>query len=332
MGGGYSKRNTSYGPKAKSLVSKASLTRSVVGTYSVDAERKIRNTFVKPGNLPTKRVGTAAQNPIVIALDNTGSMGDSVFVVWDKMPLLYGQLMMQGYVKDPDVSIASVGDVRKGDKAPLQVCDFARGDTLDDAIESIWVEHGGGGNQRESYDLAYYFYHTHCDLSQPERAFFFSIGDEAPYPRVESSDILNVMGGKEAEPPTFKCLVGDLLKKWEVFHILIPFGGGKFVGKITESWKSSLPPERVLMLSDPKGVVDLILGAIAITNGTRTLPQYLDDLRGINGIREESQTPERIASIEEALTPLWETIQKGGIKPPADNNPLNKRIAHIKVK
>lgn len=330
MGGPYSKRKTTYGLASQKSLSVTSIARSVVGGYSVDAEQKIRNTAIRSENLPTKRISTTAKNPIVVALDNTGSMGDSVFVVWDKMPLFYGQLMLQKYVEEPDISFAAIGDFRKNDQAPLQVCNFAKGDGLDDNIESLWIEHGGGGNERESYDLAYYYYLTRCTLQSPQRSFFFSIGDEAPYPRMEKEDILSVLKEEKTEPPTFPSLAESLSSKFdEVFHILIPYGGHQFRDKITQSWKGALPSERVLMLSDPKGVIDLILGAIALTNGTRTLPEYLDDLKGVNGIREEGQSPERITAIEEALTPLWEKIQKAGVTPANDGNPLLQQAHNI---
>ena len=46
-------------------------------------------------------------------------MGDWSKIIYDKMPMFYGQIMMHGYLKDPALSIAGIGDAIAGDKAPL---------------------------------------------------------------------------------------------------------------------------------------------------------------------------------------------------------------------
>ena len=92
------------------------------------------------------------QSPIVVAMDVTRSRGNDSKVVYDKIPMLYGQLLMQGYLEDPAISFAAIGDA-DGDRAPLQVCDFASGTELDRWLTKVWLEEGGGGTGRESYEL-----------------------------------------------------------------------------------------------------------------------------------------------------------------------------------
>eukprot|EP00349_Pseudokeronopsis_sp_Brazil_P002038 CAMPEP_0202962536 /NCGR_PEP_ID=MMETSP1396-20130829/6650_1 /ASSEMBLY_ACC=CAM_ASM_000872 /TAXON_ID= /ORGANISM="Pseudokeronopsis sp., Strain Brazil" /LENGTH=59 /DNA_ID=CAMNT_0049683199 /DNA_START=131 /DNA_END=310 /DNA_ORIENTATION=- len=53
---------------------------------------------------------TEAENPIVVAIDVTGSMGNWSKIIYDKMPMFYGQIMMQGYLSDPALSICGIGD------------------------------------------------------------------------------------------------------------------------------------------------------------------------------------------------------------------------------
>jgi len=71
-----------------------------------------------------------AENPIVVAIDVTGSMGNWTKIIYDKMPMFYGQIMMQGYLKDPALSVCGIGDA-KSDRAPLQVAEFGQGIELD---------------------------------------------------------------------------------------------------------------------------------------------------------------------------------------------------------
>jgi len=56
---------------------------------------------------------------------------------------------------------------------------------------------------------------------------------------------------------------------------------------ITKNWANVIPADRILILDDPKAIVDILLGVLSITSGTRTLDQYIDDMkeRGQNDTR-----------------------------------------------
>jgi len=50
--------------------------------------------------------------------------------------------------------------------------------------------------------------------------------------------------------------------------------------QIYNQWVGALGGhERILRTKTPKACVDLILGAIALTSGTRTLPEYIEDMK-----------------------------------------------------
>jgi hypothetical protein len=146
--------------------------------------------------LPRGRVLTCERkNPIVVAMDVTRSRGNDSKVVYDKMPMLYGQIMMQGYLEDPAISFAAIGDASSGDRSPLQVCDFASGTELDAWLTKIWLEEGGGGTGRESYELAAFFYARRTELNPGEKGFFFFTGDEGFYPEVAREQIAQHLVG-----------------------------------------------------------------------------------------------------------------------------------------
>mmetsp|Transcript_17114 Transcript_17114/g.16346 ORF Transcript_17114/g.16346 Transcript_17114/m.16346 type:complete len:80 (+) Transcript_17114:127-366(+) len=63
------------------------------------------------------------KNPIVMCIDVTGSMGDWSKIIYDKMPMFYGQLMIQGYVTEPALSVNGIGDAN-ADYGSLQVGEF----------------------------------------------------------------------------------------------------------------------------------------------------------------------------------------------------------------
>ena len=58
-----------------------------------------------------------------MALDVTGSMGEWPKIIYDKLPMFYGQIMMKNYLPAPSVSFSAVGDATSDD-APLQVTRF----------------------------------------------------------------------------------------------------------------------------------------------------------------------------------------------------------------
>jgi len=68
-----------------------------------------------------QEVTTDAATPIVIALDVSGSMAEWPRIFYDKLPMLYGQLVLQGYIEDPAISFSMFS----GGK-PLQVTPFIR--------------------------------------------------------------------------------------------------------------------------------------------------------------------------------------------------------------
>lgn len=87
---------------------------------------------------------------------------------------------MNGYLVDPAISICAVGDI-ESDKCPLQVTQFLQGREIDGAISKLYLEGGGGANERESYELAAYFYNNFSQLSAAQLPFFFFTGDEGYY-------------------------------------------------------------------------------------------------------------------------------------------------------
>jgi hypothetical protein len=236
---------------------------------------------------------STAKHPVVFALDVTGSMGTWPKIIYDKMPMFYGQIMTQKYLSDPSISFCAIGD-GVYDKAPLQVAEFGQGMEIDQLIAKLWLEGGGGGNGKESYELAAYFYDRHVDISASEIPFFFVTGDEDFFTEMPKT-LLAKFGFKE---PSGSFEAGqawaELKKKYNVFHVRKRYegAGDKQIG---DHWKNVLGEERVLPVTNPKAVIDVILGAIAITSGSRNLQTYIEDMK------ERGQDKERIDEVAAAL-------------------------------
>ena len=60
---------------------------------------------------PRKRIRTASKNPIIVAVDVTGSMATWPFEIFDRLPLLYNTLSQ--YRDDLEICFAAIGDARR---------------------------------------------------------------------------------------------------------------------------------------------------------------------------------------------------------------------------
>lgn len=185
------------------------------GRYSIDIARSHRSSnhaaFARPE--PAREIHEALSpygkrrevnnvTPIIVALDVTRSRGDDTKLMYEKLPQLMGQIELKGYIENPGISFAAIGD-STSDRAPLQVGQFEADNRLDQVLERIWIEEGGGGTGQESYELAAYFYsRTNCvRLAQGigKKGYCFFVGDEGFYPVVDKAAVRRLIGDELTE-------------------------------------------------------------------------------------------------------------------------------------
>ena len=261
------------------------------------------------------RVHTDVKHPIIIGLDVTGSMGDNAKIIFDKMPMLWGQLEQKNYLTDMAVSFTAIGDAYT-DEAPLQVTQFEQGIKIHDWLKKIWLEGAGGGQTMESYDLAALFYTTRCSVPNMEHGFFFFIGDEGFYPELDGNPTI----------PIFK----KLMDTFDTFFIHQEYNSSRDDARIVAEWKSVMG-ERFIILKEPKAIVDVIIGLIAMKMNQRTFSEYEEELK------ERGQSKVRINNVRNAIkdfSPETSLVKSGngsiksGSGPVllANRNPFRKRI------
>lgn len=168
------------------------------------------------------------ETPIVVALDVTRSRGDDTKLMYDKLPMLMGQIELHGYVSNPGISFAAIGDATC-DQAPLQVGQFEGDNRLDEMLERIWIEEGGGGTGQESYELcAWYYARTDCVRLREgggRKGYFFFVGDEGFYPNVDRSQVEAITGEVlPADVPTTEAF----RRLQEKFHVFLIFPSKTF--------------------------------------------------------------------------------------------------------
>ncbi|RMG16430.1 MAG: hypothetical protein D6731_06160 [Planctomycetota bacterium] len=207
-----------------------------------------------------KKIATRSANPVVVAVDVTGSMSHWPYEIFDRLPLLYQTLAQ--YRPDVEISFVAIGDATS-DRYPLQICDFARGIALEDELNAIYGEGGGGGTLRESYELfAYYLLHHARAPEASERPFLILYGDEAFYERVAAAHVRSLIGDDLQEDVDSRRVFAALCESWQLYLLRKPYGGGRD-DAIEEQWLETIGPGRLVRLESAERAVDMALGIIA---------------------------------------------------------------------
>lgn len=283
--------------------------------YTRKAEKAFERSRINKATLPKDRsLTTQAEDVVVWAFDVTGSMGDFPRTLWDKLPMIAGQLKELGYLRDPEISLAAVGDA-VSDSAPIQICDFVKAKDLDASMKKLWLEGMGGGQEVESYELTAYYYANKVELPKAEMPIFIFIGDEGFRTELDSRTLNNHFGGRQ-EGVSAQAVFAKLKEKFKgnvfLIHKQYSSGGGYADKAIVNQWQDALGSEKVIILGENMAIGDIILGIFALVSSKRTLTEYLADM-----VKRE-QTPARVASVKASLTDLADYLKK--------NRPANKSV------
>ncbi len=229
-----------------------------------------------------REVVPTAEHPdpvgIAVVLDVTGSNYEAAVAVHGKLPMLFGLLQRRGYVRDPQINCLAVGDAFS-DNVPLQVGQFESDQRIDTQLEAMYLEGNGGGQMRETYELAagYLAWHT----SLPRRGYAFFIGDEMPYDAIRNNygrhTLASLTGDTiEAPIPTEQAFAA-LQERYNTFF-LFQRQGYYAAEQILPAWKALLG-ERALVLEDPTAVCEFIAGILAMFEGGLDANQAVYDLQ-----------------------------------------------------
>ena len=220
---------------------------------------------------------------IAIVLDVTGSNYNAAVAAHAKLPELHGFILRKGYVSDPMISFSATGDANC-DRVPLQIGQYESDNRMEETLENIVLEGGGGGQVRETYELAAYYYARHTYLEpwekQGRKGYVFFIGDEMPYDVVRKGHVQQYIGGGLEANVSTKEIFDELQEKNHVFF-LFQAQGAYDESRILPAWRELLG-ERALVLDDPNAVVETIALTLGLMEGTVTLEDGLEDLSQVS--------------------------------------------------
>lgn len=217
---------------------------------------------------------------ISVLFDVTGSMGRVPRVLQTKLPALFGLLLRKGYVEHPQILFGGIGDATC-DRAPLQVGQFESGNELEEDLDNILLEGGGGGQVTESYELAMYFMARHtsmdCLEKRGRKGYLFLIGDEKAYGKVKAREVREVIGDDLAEDIPFPQILAELRRKFEVYFIM-PSGSSHYTNDEVRGFWDTHMGQNVIHLDDLGAVSETIAVTVGLAEEAIDLEEGLSDL------------------------------------------------------
>ncbi|MEM7801299.1 MAG: hypothetical protein AAF633_19050 [Chloroflexota bacterium] len=207
---------------------------------------------------PTKMVRSTSKNPLIVAVDVTGSMAHWPFEIFDRLPLLYNTLSQ--YRDDLEICFAAIGD-GAFDRWPLQVTNFAGGYDLEQLLGGIYGE-GGGGDAPESYGLFAHWVNTHVEIpNADEMPFCVVFGDINMHPRTPAKQIRHFIGDQIRRDVDSIAAWQQLSRTWNTWFLRRPTG--RSGDHVDEQWGDAIGAQKIFHIADEQRAVDTAMGIIA---------------------------------------------------------------------
>lgn len=244
--------------------------------------------------------------PIAIIFDVTGSMREIPQVLQRKLVNLMDVVIDKAGLEDPQILVGAVGDAHS-DRYPLQVGQFESDNRFDEQLRNIILEGNGGGQSMESYGLAYRFAADHTALDSFEKrgkkGYFFTMGDEAPWPKVTAEEVSRIFGVEAGEDETVESLIARATEKWDIFHLFAQEGSYRDDQRIHNRWRDLLG-ERFVLVEDSSLVCEVIAGLVHMLENAYDVDRVVDDI-GLTG--------DAARAVKNALVPVGKSslVAKG---------------------
>ena len=235
-------------------------------------ERTINNAM-NPNGAEIRESRDSNEHPnslaIILALDVTGSMGSIPhYLIKEGLPEIVQGIIDRG-CPDPQVLFLAIGD-HECDQAPLQIGQFESSDELlDHWLTTVWLEGRGGGNQGESYHLAWYFagHHTSIDCFEKrnQKGLLFTIGDEPVLPDLPQRALKSIMGNSPQTGYSALELLDKAKEMYDVYHFHLLQGSNGRNEHVQDGWKQ-LMGHNLLMIERKENVVGEIIRIVSEHN------------------------------------------------------------------
>jgi len=285
------------------------------GRVDIPAEQVFRQTqchpLMNPKDVQLRESRDSADHPqslgIVFALDVSGSMGTIPKIIATQQLPNFMKILTDCQIPDPQILFMAIGDALHN-HAPLQIGQFeSTAELMDQWLTWTYLE-GGGGSDKESYELGLYFLATHtemdCVVKRKKRGYLFMTGDEIPYPALSKHVVETIIGDKLDDDLTCEEIVAELQKTYIPFFIIPDRARAR---RCERRWRD-LFGDHVLCLEASVDVCHVAAGAMLLTEGrVSNFKEFTKFLRNAG------MPSSRQSHVVRSLTPFAEVILK--IKP-----------------
>lgn len=221
----------SWSPTAYTVYT-ASVGRTVTSDGVVDGEYTAQEMYTQkhisdelnPYNVTRECCDTEEHPntmPVILALDVTGSMGDTAVEVAKRLNVIMTELYEK--VQDVEFCIMGIGDLAY-DSAPIQMSQFESDIRIAEHLDKIYFEGGGGGNDYESYTAAWYMGVRHTKLDcwdRGQKGIIITMGDEPLNPYLPKGALSRAIGDDlQADIETSE-LYDEVSAKYDIYHLAI---------------------------------------------------------------------------------------------------------------
>lgn len=209
--------------------------------------------------------------PIILALDVTGSMGRASIEVASELGNIVDSIKQ--VIPDAEIMVMGIGDFYIDD-APLQVGQFESDIRIAEQLDLIYHEHGGGGNDFESYTAAWAFGTYSCKLDCWERGqkgIIITMGDEFINPYIDPIEYKRKTGcDMKKDDLLTPNLYIEASQKFNLYHINVIHG---YRNCSTDKWVEVLGKENVFnsAVQDIKDTIIKIIGNAASNNSVNAI-------------------------------------------------------------
>ena len=230
-----------------------------------------------------KTIESLSKNPLVVAIDVTGSMQTWPAEIFDRLPLVYQTLSK--YRDDIEICFAAIGDANS-DNYPLQVNSFGKGVDLEAHLKALGAEGNGGGQGMETYELFAYFMLKHANVPNATSPNLIIFGDEGFYETIDPRQVKHYIGDTLEKELASADVWKALQQKFNVHMLHKRYDGHD--AQIVDQWARVLGKEKVVELPAAERAVDVALGLIA-----RQWGHYSDFSHNLSA-RQNSKTAQSV--------------------------------------
>lgn len=220
--------------------------------------------------------------PIVIGFDVTGSMSDNPKLIQQSLKELFGMLIRKDIVSDPQIAIGAYGDAYC-DSVPLQIGQFESDNRIDDELDNVFIEGGGGGNDGETSTLLarYVAANVNTDAwdKRHKKGYMFLIGDERALD-LKATQLKEYLGVEQPSNMTAKDVFASLNERWNVYMLLIDNGAAEYQHSREQYGELMANPQHVVVIKNGSlaaATIASIIGSVEETTDSQTLSTDLVD-------------------------------------------------------